>query len=164
MSDSAGRERTGPPESEPIPGEVAAIIDEREILLNVGKNQGVQPGMRFAVIGKIPVMLKTGQTVHVDYPKTVVKIVRLQDDDFSIGRTFRTIRGRKGVDFSKPLSSVSYGPSVYEILSRDIPDRVETIMTGNQETILGSSPKSRVTKIGDPVRQLVGDEFHDDDL
>lgn len=168
MSDSSDRGPTGSSgvESEPISGEVVAILDSREILLNVGKNDGVKPGMRFAVIGKIPVMSQKSGGVVVDYPKTFVKIVRLQDDGFSVGRTFRTIRGRKGVDLRKAVfgPATVMQPDLYEILSRDIPDRVETIDPGNQKTVLESAPKSRVTNIGDPVRQLIGDEFLDEDL
>jgi hypothetical protein len=39
-----------------------------------------------------------GRTIRADYPKTIVKIVRFQDEDMSVGRTFRTIPGRKGAE------------------------------------------------------------------
>src|SRR5258705_13699243 len=49
-----------------IEGKVAAIIDSDSVVINVGKQQGVRPGMRFKAI------FKTAQIVDPDNPKNVI--------------------------------------------------------------------------------------------
>ena len=145
-------------EQEPITGQVAAILDERELLLDVGKASGATVGMRFAILGQADIETASGRIVKVDYLKTIVKIVRLQEDEFSVGRTFRTVPGRKGLPPLKDFAKVSYSPFIQG--TRDIPPRPETIDTGGQEPALQGKRDTAVHP-GDVARQTIGDEFMD---
>lgn len=84
-----------------IRGKVAAILSARELILNVGSRDGVEIGMRFAILNSQGVNITdpdTGDTLgSVEVPKTVVKVVRIGGDHLSIARTFRTVRGTPGL-------------------------------------------------------------------
>lgn len=134
-----------------VEGLVAAIIDTREVVLNVGSDDGVEQGMRFVILDKERVPLTDPETgaelgEGIEVPKHVVKVVRV-DPEFSVARTFRTIKGRSG--------------SIAAIMGTT-PDRVETIRVGAGETIRESLEPARAeVRIGDKVAQTIGDEYDD---
>jgi len=77
-----------------IEGKVATVLNERELVLNVGAAEGVEVGMRFKILypGGIEVTDPDTQEPlgSVEWPKTEVKIVSVQPH-VAVGRTFRTI-------------------------------------------------------------------------
>jgi len=66
---------------ERIRGKVAAILTQRELALNVGEEEGVEVGMRFAILNSKGVDVTDPDTGKVlgDVPvaKTIVKVVRI---------------------------------------------------------------------------------------
>jgi hypothetical protein len=92
----------------------------------------------------------TGETLGtVEVPKTVVKVVRVDDAHLSVARTFRTVKGTPSILLSVPSMSGT-------------PDRVETL-----DIASGSSLKAELTeeesyiKRGDVALSTQGDEYDD---
>ncbi|MFF2772967.1 hypothetical protein ACFVUP_38300, partial [Streptomyces bacillaris] len=65
-----------------IEGKVASVLNERELVLNVGAEEGVEVGMRFKILyaGGIEITdPDTNEALgNVEWPKTEVKIVSVQ--------------------------------------------------------------------------------------
>ena len=86
--------------AELVRGKIAKILNSREVALNIGKNQGVAPGMRFEILPPagfdIPDPDTGAMLGSVAIPKVTVKITRVYDQ-VSVASTYRT----KRVDISK---------------------------------------------------------------
>lgn len=136
-----------------IRGKVAAILSERELVLNIGPANGVYVGMKFAILNSQGIDIKDPETGEilgsVEVPKTVVKVVRIGGDRLSIARTFRTIKGTPGV--LSTMSSIS-----------GTPDRIETLKIASGSDLRAELPaeQSRI-KIGDIAVSSRGDEYDD---
>lgn len=134
-----------------IRGKVAAILSKRELVLNVGAADDVRVGMRFVILNSKGINVRdpdTGKVLGtVEVPKTVVKVVRVDGDHLSIGRTFRKIAGN-GPNFMASLTGT--------------PPRVETL-----DIESGSSLKAELSaaqsyiKPGDVAVETEGDEYDD---
>lgn len=139
-----------------IHGKVVATLDKRELYLNVGSADGVDPGMRFAILTPHGVELTDPDTNEVlgtvDVPKTVVKVVRVEGPHLSVARTFRTIRGRAALGSATALASLM-----------GTPDRVETLKTDSDSSVFSdvSNDDMRVRR-GDPAVSTSGDEYDDE--
>lgn len=76
-----------------IVGRVASILNAKELVINVGANQGVSPGMKFAVMAESPVSVtdpETGEVLDmIDREKVRVEAVEVREK-ISICRTYRT--------------------------------------------------------------------------
>ena len=139
--------------SERIKGKVAAILSRRELILNVGSEDGVEIGMMFVILNSKGIDVTdpdSGKVLGtVEVPKTVVKVVRVDDPHLSVARTFRTLRGTPGILGS--MSSITGTPS-----------RPETL-----EITPGSSLKAELSeedsyiKRGDIALATQGDEYDD---
>ncbi|MET7768205.1 hypothetical protein [Nocardia sp. NPDC005366] len=132
-----------------LEGHVAAVFGPREILIDLGWQQGVQIGTRFVVLGP-PVEIPldgAGETVEIRLPKTIVKVVRFEGDSASVARTFRTVKGTPG--FSASILGASN-------------DRPEKFAYEDDELI--DEGRDRVVRRGDLVRVTKGDEYLDDDI
>lgn len=134
--------------SEPLEAKVASIISDRELVLNKGSEDGVEIGMRFAVLLPNEFDIRDPDTNEVigsvPLPKTFVKIVSMQEH-IAKGRTFREFRtGGGGI-----LASLSQGPTItHETISTD-----ETLLLNELDW------NERKVVLGDRARQIVGDEF-----
>src|SRR5438105_2674319 len=86
--------------SDRITGKVAGLLTKRELVINRGSGDGVEVGMRFAVLNRHGIDVRDPDTGEIlgstELVKTVVKIVRIDAEHLSVGRTFRTIQGRPG--------------------------------------------------------------------
>jgi len=140
-----------------IEGKVAGILTKRELIINRGSVDGVEVGMRFAVLNRNGVDVKdpdTGKVIgSTEIVKTVVKIVRVENDHMAVGRTFRTIPGVPGALGSAVLVASSlYGR----------PSRTETLALEAGSTLKEElDPEDSYVKIGDPVIEAHGDEYDD---
>jgi len=138
-----------------ITGKVAGILTRRELLINRGKADGVEVGMRFAVLNRQGIDVKdpdTGASLgSAEIVKTVVKIVRVDGDHLAVGRTFRTIPGSPGVFGSLTAAALWAGTA----------DRIETLDTAAAVLKEELSPDDSYIKVGDPVVQSKGDEYED---
>lgn len=136
-----------------IKGKVAAILSRRELILNVGSDDGVEIGMRFVILHKHGVDVTdpdTGTILGtVEVPKTVVKVVRLDGPHLAVARTFRTVKGTPGLLGSMPNFSGT-------------PPRTETL-----DIAVGSSLKAELSEDesyvqrGDVAVSTQGDEYDD---
>lgn len=139
--------------NERIRGKVAAILSRRELILNIGLEDGVEIGMQFVILNSKGIDVTDPDTDEilgtVEVPKTIVKVVRVDGPHLSIARTFRTLRGTPGL-----MSSVSSIAGT--------PDRPETL-----EITPGSSLKAELSegesyiKRGDIAVATQGDEYDD---
>lgn len=130
-------------------GKVALVISDREAAINLGEEDGVEVGDRFAILASelVPVHdPDSGEELgQVEYAKAVVKVVRVTGPHLSTVRTFRTIKGRPGV-FGSSFSST--------------PDRVETLNVDPRDTVK-SSLDDELLKVrkGDPVVLTTGETY-----
>ena len=142
-------------EEDRVTGTVAIVLDERELLIELGENSGVELGMRFAILGQKEAPLPNGRSVTLTYPKSIVKIVRIEDDEYAVGRTFRVIKGRPG------LTAAMISPNLSTISGT--PDRTETIISGEEKFFKKLSKDDRRISVGDMAQQTIGDEYLDED-
>jgi hypothetical protein len=129
--------------SERISGRVVSVLNDRELAINRGSNDGVVIGTRFAVLIEGPELKDpdTGESLGtVELPKAIVKVVRVQPR-VSIARTFHT-------------KVISYGFSAFTSERR----KVDTLSV--EETIESEIDEgSWIVKAGDKVLETVGDEY-----
>jgi hypothetical protein len=153
---------------EEIRGKVVDFLSTREVILSVGKKDGVKVGMRFVILGSVPVEVEEdGEriTEAVEVPKSVIKIVRLSGDRLSIGRTFRTIKGRPAYEVENPMYLFRHSPMIggpnspteRTIKYPAIPDRIETFDVEADQTVRGKT--DTVVRKGDEVRLTTGEEY-----
>lgn len=141
---------------ETLEGHVIAILDHRELVIDIGYDDGVTIGMRFAVLGQETVETTDGRTFTIDYPKTIVKIVRLEGSELAVGRTFRTVPGRKG---RPPLDLDKLGSfRPYLEGTPDTPPTTERLHTEGEPLL---AKRDVVIRKGDAVRQTIDDEYLD---
>ncbi|MGO9151577.1 hypothetical protein [Mycobacterium sp.] len=151
-------------DDEVIRGKVVDFVNNREIIMNVGKANGVKIGMQFVVLvpGGVPVEFGEGDekfVENVEVPKAVVKVVRFSGERLSIGRTFMTIKGRPAYEIRNPMypgsSLASLGEAIRQIPA--VPDRIETFDVDRKDTIRADVDLE--VRKGDEVRLTTGDEF-----
>jgi hypothetical protein len=82
-----------PTKTKPIEGRVAQILNERELVINIGSNVGVNPGMKFRVLSGSPLVIRDPQTNEVidtiDREKVQVEAREVRPR-ITICRTFRS--------------------------------------------------------------------------
>lgn len=78
---------------EQLVGRVANILNAKELVINIGANKGVVPGMKFAVMAESPMPVsdpETGEVLDtIDREKVRVETVEVREK-ISTCRTFRT--------------------------------------------------------------------------
>lgn len=137
-----------------IEGKVASILNERELVISVGSDDGVEIGMQFNILYPGGIAIRNPDNAaeildSIEWPKTQVKVVQVRPR-VAVARTFRTIQiPSKGVDLARMslLTALDYTPARTE---------VETLRTSGSFAEKEIDPKESVVKIGDPVVQ-VGD-------
>jgi hypothetical protein len=144
-----------PKGSEPIEGLVAGILTERELIINVGDDQGVQNGMKFQVLTDVPTEVtdpKTGEVLGmVAREKVRVMAVRVEPR-YSVCRTYRvqTVPGGPLYfgHWSRPLDRLSAPP-------RELP---ETLKASDADYLPELPEEESFVKKGDPVVQIVSED------
>ncbi|MDA0564606.1 hypothetical protein LG943_09730 [Streptomonospora sp. S1-112] len=140
--------------TERIEGQVAKVLNLREIVINRGSNHGVHAGMKFAVLNRHGADIidpETGEELDsIEIEKTVVKIVRLMPRS-SVGRTFRTYRTAGGPLHFTGLSDLANPPIT----------KVETLKTDESTYKEEVDESETYVKTGDPVVQVINEEFSD---
>ena len=78
---------------EKLTGRVASILNAKELVINIGADKGVVPGMKFAVMSEAPMQVndpETGEVLDIiDREKVRVKATEVREK-ISICQTFRT--------------------------------------------------------------------------
>lgn len=135
-----------------IEGRVAQILTARELVINRGEADGVQVGMRFAVLNRRGADIKdpdTGESLgSVELDKVLVKVVRIAEH-LAVARTFRTYKVGGGALWAITAGMSSTPP-------REV---VETFNTDERRLKDELDEKESFVKIGDPIVQVIGDEF-----
>lgn len=135
-----------------IEGRVAAVLTRRELVLNVGSDQGVTKGMKFAVLNQNGLSIRdpdTGEELgSVPIEKVLVETVRIQPK-LCVARTFRKFR--KNVGGSLP-SSVLFGPAKYV-------EEYESLLLEDKPSAEMLDEADSYVKVGDPVRQVINNEY-----
>jgi len=106
-----------------IEGRVAAILNARELVINVGSDVGVVQGMRFAVLAESPIIVKdplTGERLgQIDREK-----VRVEATDVHLKITIcRTFRFKNIESISSLASLLGLGSSATP--PKDIPETLQ---------------------------------------
>jgi hypothetical protein len=131
-----------------IEGQVAGILNERELAINRGGKHGVEPDMRFMVLEPEGVPItdpETGEQLGLETPiKIRVKVFRVEDD-YSLARTYERLGGADPLNFG-----------VAALLHRS-PPRVRTLRT-SEALFPPLTEEESYVKRGDPVRQIVESE------
>lgn len=148
-------------ERDAVVAEVVAIIDSRELIIDAGQEDGVEIGMRFAILGTVVVDAPRAPSgkLEVPFPKTIVKIVRFLDENHSVGRTFRVIKGRPAIQGA--LASFT-APSLRALEGTPATaDRVESLKVSDGTPTLVSEldEDDRKIKVGDTAEETWGDEY-----
>jgi hypothetical protein len=138
-----------------IRGSVAAILNRRELVLNVGSDAGVMTGMKFAVLAPSGLEIKDPETGEplgsVELPKVLVEATRV-DSKLAVARTFRSTKRNVGGSGLGLTGASAFDPPRWveepeNLRLKDNPDREQL------------REAESYVKIGDPVVQVVGDEF-----
>lgn len=131
---------------------VAEILNARELVLNKGSADGINVGMRFAVLNRKGADIRdptTGDILgSVEVEKALVKVVRVYEH-LSVARTFRT----KFVPGTLALGRLFGGES------RHIPETLKTDEKTYQEEL---DESQSFVKKGDVAVQIAGEEFADE--
>jgi hypothetical protein len=131
-----------------IQGNVAEILNIREVALNIGKNHGVTIGMKFKIVDKSHEIKdpNTGEIIgNIDREKIRVKVTEIQDK-LSIARTYET--------FSEGFPS-----GLYEYLTNTSivsqSTKVRTLRATDQKAPYDPlEERSSFVKVGDAVIQI----------
>lgn len=141
-----------------ITGQVAAIINEREVVLNLGLTSGVSPGMKFRIMDQ-PTVVKdpsSGEELGiVSREKVRVKVVKVQPK-LSIARTYETYEKNVGGKGGLRMEAISGIAQMFQ--PPKIVTRVRTLRF--EDSGLDYSPLDQAqsfVKVGDPV-ELVEEE------
>ncbi len=141
-------------EKKRIEGKIAQLLNERELVINRGTEDGVEIGMRFAILNPKGLDIKdpdTGKKLgSVELSKTLVKVVQVQPS-MAVGRTFREFRTRGGALYSIAASAALAG------MSSPPQSRVETLRTDESLVAKEINEADSLVKIGDTAVQLVDD-------
>lgn len=145
---------TGPTSA--IEGSVSAILNRRELVINRGSLNGVTAGMRFAVLNRHGFEVRDPESNKIlgsiDVEKTVVEVVRVEER-LAVARTFRRSRVNVGglavgLEISKYFEPRKY-VTKFETLEVD-PTTAGYVELDEEDSFI---------KVGDPVRQVIGDEY-----
>ena len=139
--------------TELVRGKIAKILNSREVALNIGKDQGVELGMRFEILPPVGFDIPdpdTGNTLGtVAIPKVTVEITRIYDN-VSVASTYRTKRVNIAKLSSRPTIAEIFQPPKWE-------RRYETLKTGGgfAKDTVALDPADSYVAIGDPVVQVI---------
>ncbi|MFH0983083.1 MAG: hypothetical protein V2A79_16310 [Planctomycetota bacterium] len=102
-----------------LEGRVAAILNARELVINIGSEAGVQAGQVFAILAATPLEIRdpaSNQVLdRVDREKVRVKAYEVRPR-IAICRTYRVKRGSTSLFNIAHLMGGAYGPEVPETL------------------------------------------------
>jgi hypothetical protein len=138
--------------AELIRGQVARVLNTRELLINRGSADGVRPGMRFAVLDPQSENVKDPETGDVlgsiFRPKVSVEVKQVEPR-LCLAATYRKTRVNIGGSGSFALPTLA---GLFE--PPNFVDRYETFESSDQTW--EELPESQsFVKIGDPVTQIV---------
>ena len=136
-----------------IRGSVAKILDAREIIINRGAEDGVEAGMKFAVLDPEEDEVtdpETGEVLGVIHRPRLRVLVHRVEPRLAFARTFDVRRGDAGgLGYDWEAMSRVFDRIRYE-------ERAGTLRTG--EPAWGGEDGERPVRTGDPVEQVLEQE------
>ena len=132
-----------------LEGKVAGILNERELVVNVGAKAGVKSGMKFKIMGPIQEILDPDNRkllCTIDREKIRVKIIEVHSE-YSVGSTYEAYRLAL-----KSEPSAAYGSGAVREVTR-----VRTLRPNNESYLLPMDERDSFVNIGDPVFQIEED-------
>jgi hypothetical protein len=143
--------------SEPLRGVVAALLNSRELVINLGSDAGVKPGMKFAVLNSQGVDIVDPETEKslgsVPIPKVIVEVARVEPK-LSVARTFK--KRRRNVGGSGALGLAAMG-NLFE--PPKWVDEWETLRIEQKPEAQEMPQSDSYVQRGDPVVEMQGDEY-----
>ncbi len=141
-----------------LEGLVADILNEREVVINIGSKRGVEPGMKFAILSPQPHVIVDPESKEklgeVDRPKVRLKASEVHEK-FSVLRTYETYTvnvGGVGPDFLGPSSVLSiFTPPKWVT-------KVKTLRIDQSDLPGELSPSDSIVRVNDRVLQIFDDE------
>ena len=136
---------------EPLRGKVARVLNEREVAINRGSNDGVEFGMEFNILNSETQEIKdpdTGETLgHLERAKIPVRVTSVYDR-LAVATTFRFRRVNVG---GNGIGIDVFTPPKWR-------NRYEKIIENGAKS-KGDEPEfSKHVAIGDPVVQIIEPE------
>ena len=126
-------------------GKVAQLLNERQIVINIGRLDGVEEGMRFAVLADKPIDVldpDTGRSLGTLEPEKVRVEATQVHDRMSVCTTYET----------KLVGSITFFDLAQTFApTRRVPRTLSSRAEGYPALL---SPEDSYVKIGDRVRQL----------
>ena len=137
--------------TEKVTGKVAQILSVRELVINRGSEHGVREKMRFAVLNPQGARIVDPDTKEelgsVEIPKVLVQAVRVEPR-LTVARTYVTHR------------HVTGGSGIGNMFApRQEREVVETLQLTERPYVEALSEEQSYVKIGDPVVQVISDEY-----
>jgi hypothetical protein len=141
--------------NEHIRGRVAQILNRRELVLNVGSQQGVTKGMKFAVLnarGTKIVDPDTGEDLgSVDVPKVVVEVSNVESH-LAVAHTQSRPRNVGG-------AGLSVGGAFAELFKQPRwIHEAESLRLEDKPYVKEMDAEDSYVKIGDPVVQVLDEQ------
>jgi hypothetical protein len=135
-----------------LQGKVAQLLNERELVINIGESDGVRAGMKFKILAESPVEIFDPETDEllgtVDREKVRVQAVEVQKE-FSICSTYRTLYvGGGPFYYGLPITDPTAPP-------QEVP---ETLKAEGSEYLPPLSERESYVKRGDRVIELTKEE------
>lgn len=136
-----------------LTGAVAAVLNDRELALNIGAEAGVREGMRFQVLEKE--RLITDPTTReelgrVQREKVKIKVVEVHPR-FSVARTFETYPAQPGL----ATAGLWAARNLAAVIGSEPEIRVRTLRHQDRPSGFSEiSESASYVQIGDPVRLL----------
>jgi hypothetical protein len=144
-------------EKQPLQGRVAQILNERELVINIGENGGVRQGMKFAVLSESPTEIRDPETDEVldviDREKVRVRAREVRPK-VTICKTYLVRTLAAGRLFPE------IGGSLMETLAefRGPTKVVDTFRASDKDLPAPLSAEESYVKINDRVIQIMDDE------
>ena len=145
--------------TEPIRGKIAAVLNEREIALNLGSAKGVSVGMYFDVMS-----LESGDIIDpdtkdvlgsIERPKVRVRVTEVQEK-FSVASTYRSERVNVGGTFENKIFDM--GPFARALMPPKWITKPETLKT-SKKILEALNEEDSYVQVGDPVRQVLKERY-----
>ena len=141
--------------TEKIRGAVAALLTNRELVINRGSEHGVTKGMKFAVLNRQGIHISDPETDEdlgsVDVPKVIVEATRV-DSKLTVARTFNKRRRNLGGSYPVGALGALFEPARWV-------EEWETLRTDQKPQIKELPETDSYVKTGDPVVEVRDDDY-----